>query len=82
MTVTIKYSVRDLVGDMRDGAYDVPDGTTVEALISISEKEVGKNLSEDVRKSFVFLVNSTPAAWDTVLHDGDKLRVLYKILGG
>lgn len=82
MIVTIKFSVRDLVGDMRDGAYELSDGTTVEGLIEVSEKEIGKALSEDVLKSFVFLVNSKPACWETVLSDGDKLRVLYKILGG
>lgn len=82
MTVTIKYSVRDLVGDMRDGAYEMPEGVTIDNLITASEMEVGKILSEDVRKSFIFLVNSKPATWETVLHDGDMVRVLYKILGG
>ncbi|NLA87583.1 MAG: MoaD/ThiS family protein [Clostridiales bacterium] len=82
MNVTVKYSVRDLVGDMRDGAYVLPEGTTVDGLISASQKEVGKILSEDVKNSFIFLVNSKPAQWETVLQDGDKVRVLYKILGG
>jgi molybdopterin converting factor small subunit len=82
MKVEVKFSVRDLVGNMRDGAYDIPEGTTVADLIEISRKEVGKVLSEDVKKSFIFLVSSKPAAWETVLKDGDKVRVLYKILGG
>jgi molybdopterin converting factor small subunit len=82
MNVTIKYSVRDLVGDMRDGAYELPEGTDIDGLILSSQKEVGKVLSEEVKNSFVFLVNSRPAQWDTVLKDGDKVRVLYKILGG
>ncbi len=82
MNITVKYSVRDLVGDMRDGAYVLPEGTTVDGLISASQKEVGMILSEDVKNSFIFLVNSKPAQWETVLQDGDKVRVLYKILGG
>lgn len=82
MKVEVKFSVRDLVGDMRDGAYDVPEGTTVEGLIEASQQEVGKALSEDVKKSFIFLVSSKSATWETVLKDGDKVRVLYKILGG
>jgi molybdopterin converting factor small subunit len=82
MNVTIKYSVRDLVGNMRDGAYELPEGTTVDGLIHASQAEVGKVLSEDVKNSFIFLVNSRPAQWETVLKDGDKVRVLYKILGG
>lgn len=82
MTVTVKYSVRDLVGSMRDGAYDIPDGATIEELIVLSQKEAGETLSDDVKNSFIFLLNSRTAAWDTLLSDGDKLRVLYKILGG
>ncbi len=82
MTVEIKYSVRDLVGDMRDGKYELAEGTTVSGLLAASEKEVGISLDENVKKSFIFLVNSKPATWDSVLNDGDKIRVLYKILGG
>ncbi len=82
MKVEVKYSVRDLVGDMRDGAYDIPEGTTVAGLIEASRKEVGKTLAEAVKKSFIFLVNSKPATWETILQEGDKVRVLYKILGG
>ncbi len=82
MNVTVKYSVRDLVGDMRDGEYTLPEGTTVDGLIRASQAEVGKVLSADITNSFIFLVNSKPATWATELKDGDKLRVLYKILGG
>lgn len=82
MKVTVKYSVRELVGDMRDGEYELPDGMTIDGLISTSQQEVGKTLEDNVRSSFIFLVNSKPASWETVLFDGDKVRVLYKILGG
>ncbi len=82
MKTEIKFSVRELIGEMRDGAYELPEGTSVSDLIEASQKEVGKILSEDVKKSFIFLVNSRPASWETVLGDGDKVRVLYKILGG
>ena len=82
MKVEIKFSVRDLVGDMRNGAYELPDGATVELLMDESQKEVGMTLEDGVKNHFVFLVNSRPAAWETVLKEGDFVRVLYKILGG
>lgn len=82
MKAEIKFSVRDLVGDMRDGLYDIPENATIDGLLETAEEEAGRKLSDDVKKSFVFLVNSRPAAWETVLNDGDKVRVLYKILGG
>lgn len=82
MRVEVKFSVRDLVGNMRDGSYEIPDGSTVNALLEASQKEVGMTLAEEIKTSFVFLVNSRPASWESVLNDGDKIRVLYKILGG
>lgn len=82
MKIEIKFSVRDLVGKMRDGDYELPEGTSVEGLIEASQREVDQILNEGVKNSFIFLVNSRPASWDTILKDGDKVRVLYKILGG
>ncbi len=82
MTVEIKYSVRDIVGNMRDGKYELPHGATVGGLIAASENEVGKALDENIKQSFIFLLNGQPATWESVLNDGDKVRVLYKILGG
>ncbi len=82
MKAEVKFSVRDLVGDMRDGIYEIPDGSTVNALLEAAQNEVSKALSEEVKQSFVFLVNSRPAQWETIMHEGDKVRVLYKILGG
>jgi hypothetical protein len=46
MKVEIKFSVRDLVGDMRDGFYNAPDGATVETLLDIAQEEVGMTLVE------------------------------------
>ncbi len=72
MQVEIKFSVRDLVGDMRNGLYDAPDGASVETLLDIAQKEAGRTLDENVKKSFVFLVNSSSASWETALHDGER----------
>ncbi len=82
MKVEIKFSVRDLVGDMRNGTYEVPEGATVEALLKAAQEEVGMTLAEGITNCFVFLVNNRPASWETVLQEGDFVRVLYKILGG
>lgn len=82
MKIEIKFSVRDLIGNIRDGFYELPEDVTITGLLEASQKEVGMTLSEAVKNSFVFLVNSRPAQWETVLKDGDKVRVLYKILGG
>lgn len=82
MKTEIMFSTRDLVGGLRDGLYDLLEGASVAALLAAAEREAGQSLSEDVRDCLLFLVGSRLAAWDTVLHDGDKVRVLFKILGG
>jgi cytochrome c-type biogenesis protein CcmH/NrfF len=79
---SIADSDAELAGDMRDGFYEVPEGATVTTLMDAAQREAGRTLSEEIKKSFVFLANSKPAQWETVLKDGDKVRVLYKILGG
>ena len=82
MNIDLKFICRDLVGDLRDGMYEVPDVSTVKDLIDSSCREVGRELSDSVKDHLIFLVNSKPAKWETALNDGDKVRVLYKIVGG
>lgn len=82
MEVNLKYSVRELTGDLRNGSYTLPEGSTVRELIAQSEAEAELILSREVKDSIIFLVSSKPAAWDTELKDGDTVRVLYKLIGG
>lgn len=82
MKIVAKFSCKDLVGDIREGDYDVPDGSTVEDAINCIYAEANKEMTEGVRNSFIFLVDGVSAKWETELKDGDKLRVLYRLLGG
>ena len=82
MNIVAKFNCKDLVGDIRDGDYLVPEGSTVEDAINLIYTEADKELTEGVRNSFVFLVGGVSAKWETELKDGDKLRVLYRLLGG
>jgi hypothetical protein len=82
MNIEVKFNCRDIMGDFQEGAYQLPEGTSVESFMRTIHEAAGKTLTEGVKNSLVFMVNSRPAQWGTVLRDGDKLRVLYKILGG
>ena len=82
MNIDLKFICRDLVGNLRDGIYEVPDAVTVKDLVDVSCNEADRELSESVKDHLIFLVNSKPAKWETTLTDGDKVRVLYKIVGG
>ncbi|MCL2124811.1 MAG: hypothetical protein FWH33_02345 [Oscillospiraceae bacterium] len=82
MTIEARFNSHDLIGKLRDGAYDLPDGATVAAFMEAAQREAGIELSEQQMESFVFVFNNSPAAYDTVLSGGGKLRVMFKLLGG
>lgn len=82
MNVTVKFSVRELLGELRDGVYTLPEGAAITNLIEASAQEAHRELAEEVKRSIIFLVNNRPASWETPLNDGDSVRVLYKIIGG
>jgi molybdopterin converting factor small subunit len=82
MEVFVKYSVREMVGDLRDGFYQLPEGSVISDLIEASSREADIMLNEETKRSIIFLVNNRPAFWDTALKQGDSIRVLYKIIGG
>ncbi len=82
MNVTVKYGVSELIKGLRDGECELPDGSTAGELMVKSASESGAELSESLKNSIVFLVNGKPAKWETVLYEGDSVRVLYKIIGG
>jgi hypothetical protein len=56
------------------------NATIKELLIAISNKV--DNQTFEMIKSAVFLVNSSKAYMNTVLHEGDNLLILYTLGGG
>jgi len=82
MKVQVILNCRDLTGDLREGFYDLPEGTTAKGVLEAAFQEAGKKLTESIYNSLVFMVNGRAATGDTVLQDGDKMRVLFRILGG
>ncbi len=82
MRVSVKYGVRDIIEGLRDGVLELNNGATAEDLLEKSAREAGIRLGDAEKNSVVFLVNGRPAGRDTVLSEGDSVRVLYKIIGG
>ncbi|MDR2610175.1 MAG: MoaD/ThiS family protein [Clostridiales Family XIII bacterium] len=82
MKITAKFSCPDIVGHLREGEYEVADGATIRDAMESFFKEDGRELTDGVINNVVFVVNYMPAQWETVLSDGDGLRVLYRFLGG
>lgn len=82
MNINVRFSCQDIVGNLRDGDYDVPKDSTVRQAMEQFFAEDGRELTSEVENNVVFVINFRPAQWDTVLHEDDKLRILYRFLGG
>lgn len=82
MTVEVRFNGSLLAGRMRDGEYGLPEGATVAELMEAAQTEAGHELSQEERKSCVFILDNSPASYSSALRDGGKLRVMYRILGG
>jgi len=82
MTIEVRFNNSALAGKLRDGAYELPEGASVAEVIDMAQSEAGYELSEEQRESCVFVFDNSPAFYDTKLHGGGKLRVMFKILGG
>ena len=82
MTVEVRFNSSSIAGKLRDGAYELPEGATVAALMEAAQREAGYVLSEEQKDSCVFVFNNSPAFYDTELYNDGKLRVMFRILGG
>ncbi len=81
MTVKVRFFCYEVVGDARPGDYTLPDGATVSDLMKAAADESGTFVS-GYMDHLIFMLNSRPAKAGDLLHDGDHLTVLRKIIGG
>jgi len=82
LTIEARFNSSQLAGKLRDGPYELPDAATVADFMEAAQSEAGMELTGQQKDSFVFVFNNSPAKYDTVLTDGGKIRVMFKILGG
>jgi len=82
MIVETRFFSSNIAGKLRDGAYELPEGSTVTRLMDAAFDEAMLDFPADQRINFVFVYDNSPASPETVLSDGGKLRVLFKITGG
>lgn len=82
MTNEVRFLSNDIAGKLRDGAYELPEGSNVAALMDLAYSEAGIDVSDEQKINFVFVYNNSPAQADSRLEDGGRLRVLFKITGG
>lgn len=82
MKAEIKFYCGDIMNSMRQGEYELAEESTVALFMDKAQQEADKKLTESEKNMLSFLVNGKPAKWETVLSDGDELKVLFKIFGG
>ena len=82
MQVEAKFICAEIVGPLRDGAYEVQDGSMISDLLEISRGECPEPTPENSAGQLMFLRNGKQAQLDTELSDGDKIHFLRKIYGG
>lgn len=82
MKISMKIYAREHTQGLRAGDYELPEGTTVAGLIEAAEREAGITLPDGNKKVLLFLMNGKPVKRETVLHDGDAVKVLKQLVGG
>ncbi|MBR6258739.1 MAG: hypothetical protein IKR21_00825 [Oscillospiraceae bacterium] len=81
MKISARFLCRAVVGEARDGEYQLPEGTDVAGFMAIAAEENG-TFVKDYMGFTIFVCNGAPATGKTVLKDGDELKVLMRVYGG
>lgn len=81
MRINVLYfgTLKDLFA-LEQEPLDVPDGTTVESLLSLLRTQTSKQ--SDLWRTLAVAVNRDYAGLAMVLHDGDEVALLPPVSGG
>ena len=81
MKINAKFLCREVVGQARNGEYEIPDGADIAEFMRIAAEENG-TFVKNYPDFAIYVVNNAPAVPETVLHEGDRLMALMRIYGG
>ena len=83
MTIRLKTVCPEQLGELPNGAYEVPEGcSAVQALSACMAAAEVPPLPETQLKKLIYLRNSTHIKPDEPLCAGDRLMVLRPLTGG
>ena len=94
MQVEAKFACGGIIGPVRNGAYVIPEGSTISDLLDASLAESlgsgsGQGSSsgsgpnrKSAKEMLIFLRNGKQAQPDMRLAEGDRVHILLKIFGG
>ena len=82
MRIEARFVCSEIIGPLRNGDYELPEGAAISDLINLSRSECAEQVPDNRLDYLIFMLNGKPAKLDTCLADGDKVLVLRKIVGG
>ena len=82
MQVEAKFICAEIVGPLKDGAYDIPEGSTISDFLECCRAECPDRPQKSGADQLMFLKNGVQAQLNTPLSSGDKVHFLRKIFGG
>lgn len=82
MNIETKFLCPEIVGEMKNGLYEVPEGATVRDLFKECESRNNINVNTEYYKWLQFLADGKPASWDTALDGVKTVHILRIALGG
>ena len=82
MKISVKFSCPEVLGELKSGVYDVPDGISVRELLAACEKECNYQVNENHLKWLLVVADGRQVNWHTVLSEDGKVLFLRGALGG
>jgi len=80
--VSVKFSCPEVLGELKSGVYDVPDGISVRELLAACERECNYEVDEKHLKWLLVVADGRQVNWRTILSEGGKVSFLRGALGG
>jgi len=82
LKISVKFSCPEVLGELKSGVYDVPDGISVRELLAACEKECNYQVNENHLKWLLVVADGRQVNWHTVLSEDGKVLFLRGALGG
>ena len=82
MKIAVKFSCPEVLGDLKSGVYDAPEGVSVRELLAICEKECNFQVDDKHLKWLLVVAGGRQAGWHTILSEDDNVLFLRGALGG
>ncbi len=82
MKIKVHFNCPEILGSMKNGEYEIPEGATVRDLFLVCQRQNDFTVKEEHVKWLLVLADGKQAKWDAVLSDGGSVHIIRGIMGG